>query len=313
MKFRLPRFDRNEGATPKTQSRDGAEQLVLGSEELIFLNAASLEYLRGLSPVEIERRLAEISVDEIESAAGIAAARRLLDEEGIVVVRNFLKSDQLSSADGAIAKVIDALAAASSDRNYENDEILVQSSEQVVSGYSALASHPKVVASVRPGADAGMVDVFNVDRLAGGQRDALRAPFRSRGILSLISEGDHRLEATNLNLYVNRGITSTRGFHADSFGKSLKGFVYLSDVTSLDDGPYCFVRRTHVDGLWRKANKKISELAEAKTEAPFIDVSMAVPILAARGSLILSDQAGVHRGIPQAPGAERRVLVMRYK
>jgi hypothetical protein len=313
MKFRLPTFDRNERAAPKTQSREEARQPVLGSEELIFLNSASLEYLRGLSTAEIERRLAEISVDEIDSAAGVAAASKLLEDEGIVVVRNFLNADQLSSADEAIARVMNALAAGSPDRNYEDDEILVQSSQQVVSGYTALASHPKVVAVVRPGADAGMVDVFNVDRLAGNKRDTLRAPFRSPGILTLIAEGDHRLEAKNLNLYVNRSITKTRGFHADSFGKSLKGFVYLSDVTSLDDGPYCFVRRTHVDGLWRSANKKISELAEAKTEAPFIDVSMAVPILAPRGSLILSDQAGVHRGIPQAQDAERRVLVMRYK
>lgn len=340
MKFRLPWFNRNEGPVfAQARSPDLVEQLtaaveqrcappaqpattppavepvapVFGQEELIFLNAAALDYLHGLSTAEIERRMTEISVDEIETAAGIKAGSKLLEAEGIVIVRNFLDSDQLSSADEAIAKVTDALAAASSDRNYEDDEILVQSSQPVVSGYNALASHPKAVATVRRGADAGMVDVFNVDRLAGSQRDLLRAPFSGQGILSLIAEGDHPLEAKNLNLYVNRGITQTRGFHVDSFGKTLKGFVYLSDVTSLDDGPYCFVRRTHVDGPWRKANQKISELAQAKTEAPFVNISMAVPVLAPRGSLILSDQAGVHRGIPQAPGAERRVLVMRYR
>lgn len=347
MKLRLPRFERNKSAVhAQAESPDLAKQLtavpaeaqpsaavaqkpaapaestsptpkpvapVFGSEELILLNSASLEYLRGLTVTEIERRVAEISVDEIETAAGIEAASVMLEKEGIVIVRNFLDSVQLRSADEAITKVIDALAAATSDRNYESDEILVQSSQPVVSSYSALASHPKAVATIRQGADAGMVDVFNVDRLAGSQRDVLRAPFSGQGILSLMAEGDRPLEAKNLNLYVNRGITQTRGFHADSFGKTLKGFVYLGDVTSLDDGPYCFVRRTHVDGLWRKANQKISELAQARTEAPFVDISMAVPVLASRGSLILSDQAGVHRGMPQAPGAERRVLVMRYR
>ena len=132
-------------------------------------------------------------------------------------------------------------------------------------------------------------------------------------LLRLFTSDDAPLQAENLNLYLNRSVTSTRGFHADSHGKTLKGFVYLSDVHSLDDGPYCFVRRSHVDGPWRLEKQKISELAAATTEAPFVDVTMAVPVIASRGSLILSDQAGIHRGIPQAPGAERCVLVMRYR
>ncbi|GGA40960.1 hypothetical protein GCM10011499_08170 [Pelagibacterium lentulum] len=322
MKLRFPRFDRNESvsaATPApmtepetSQPPTESEAPILGPDELALLNAAALDYLRGLSLEDIQRRVDAVSVDEIETEAGIETASKLLEDEGIVIVRDFLDQTQLKSADGAIARVVNALEASSPERNYEDDDILVQSAERVATSYTAMASHQKTVATIRRGADAGMVDVFNVDRLAGDERNALRAPFVSEGLLRLIIEGDNPPEAKNLNLYVNRGITHTRGFHADSFGKSLKGFVYLSDVVSLDDGPYCFVRRTHVDGPWRRANQKISELAQAKTESPFIDVGMAIPVLAPRGSLILSDQAGVHRGIPQAAGAERRVLVMRY-
>jgi len=322
MKLRFPRFDRSENTSrvtsssptdPKTSTTSGgSEQPVFGTEELAFLNAAALDYLRSLSLADLRRRVDAVSVDEIDTTAGVAAASELLEKEGIVIVRGFLDQTRLRSADGAILRAMDALDAASPERNYEDDDILVQSAERVATSYTAMASHPKTLATIRRGADAGMVDVFNVDRLAGDQRDALREPFVSEGLLKLIAEGENPPEAKNLNLYVNRDITHTRGFHADSFGKSLKGFVYLSDVKSLDDGPYCFVRRTHVDGPWRKANQKISELAQAKTESPFIDISMAVPVLAPSGSLILSDQAGIHRGIPQAPGAERRLMVMRY-
>lgn len=333
MKFRFPKFasaknNKSESVAigdavaqrvvptsnlPKPSVSGNISETVFDAADIDTFNAATLDYLRSLSIAEMQRRVAEVSVPEIETTAGIHAASRLLETEGIVIVPGFLNDQQLGSAQRAVERVFGALAVAKDTENFEDDEVLVQSKRPLVKGYSALSSHPKVVVSVRTGADEGMIDVFNVDRLVGDQRNVLRAPFGGEGILSLVAEANNRLEAENLNLYVNRSITHTRGFHVDSYIKSLKGFVYLSDVESLDDGPYCFVRRTHVDSIWRKANQKISELAVAKTEAPFIDVSMAVPVVAARGSLILSDQAGIHRGIPQKIGAERRVLVMRYR
>lgn len=333
MKLRFPRFagaKRHNSETAATEApmariveptsnlskpatSSNQPDVVLDAADIDEFNSATLNYLRSLSTAEMQRRVNEVSVKNIETSAGIHAASRLLETEGIVIVPGFLNDRQLDSAQEAVKRVFRALEVAAGRENFEDGDVLVQSTHPLVKGYSALSSHPKVVVSVRTGADEGMIDVFNVDKLAGDQRDELRAPFSGEGILALVAEADNRLEAENLNLYVNRSIIHTRGFHVDSYTKSLKGFVYLSNVKSLDEGPYCFVRRTHLDGIWRKANQKISELAAAKTEAPFIDVSMAVPVVAPRGSLILSDQAGIHRGIPQKMGAERRVLVMRYR
>lgn len=301
-----------ESSTKATKQAVPPESPYLGAEELKFLNNASLEFLRSLPTEELVNRVDAVSVETIEDEEGLKIASELLDKEGIVIVKNFLDQEQLAAADEAIAKVSLALEQATEDQNYEDDELIVQSAVRVADSFRAMAEHPKSIATIRRGADAGMVDVFNIDRLVPNRREALRAPFTGSGLLSLIGESDDRPQAANLNLYVNRGITGTRGFHADSFGKSLKGFVYLTDVVSIDQGPYCFVRRTHKDGPWRRANMKISELAKSKTESPFIDISMATPVLAPRGSLILSDQAGIHRGIPQIPDAIRRVLVMRY-
>jgi hypothetical protein len=285
---------------------------VLGDRDLELLNTVALDYLRSLPVEEAQRRVDAISVNGVEDSKEYARAVKLLAEEGAVIVRDFLNPEQLSIADAACARISDALRCADSEHNFEDSDILVQSAKRVADNYRSMSSHPKVIVTIRRGPDAGMVDVFNIDRLAGNRRNDLRAPFVSKRQLDLINDGGGRQEATNLNLYINQGITRTRGFHVDAFHKSLKGFVYLNDITALDQGPYCFVRRSHQDGPWRKANQKISELAHAKTECPFIDLAMAVPALAPRGALVLSDQAGIHRGIPQHPNAERRVLVMRY-
>lgn len=285
----------------------------LDADDLRIFGDATLGYLRHLSSEEIENRLSNISLDAVTSESDLEQARDILRREGIVIVRNFLSDEAIELGETAASHVKDALIQASSGANIENDNILMQDAASNLSGYAALAAHPKTVISVRQGADAGMVDVFNVDRLLGAEQEILREPFQKKWLLELIAGRNAHLNAENLNLYLNRGIQKTRGFHADSYTTSLKGFVYLSDVTELGDGPYCFVRQSHVDGPWRKVNQQISKLAIAKTEAPFVDPSMIVPIIAPRGSFILSDQAGFHRGIPQSSTAERRVLVMRYK
>jgi hypothetical protein len=92
----------------------------------------------------------------------------------------------------------------------------------------------------------------------------------------------------------------------------MKAFAYLSDVKSLDDGPYCFVRKSVRDDAWRRANLAITSLTNVKTESPFVDLRQVTPILAPRGSLVVSDQSGFHRGVPQAANHERQVLVMSY-
>lgn len=117
----------------------------------------------------------------------------------------------------------------------------------------------------------------------------------------------------NLNLYINNSIKKTRGLHADSYDRTIKGFVYVTDVDSLEHGPYCYVKGTHLNSPWRKANKNISKRYQNKTESPFVDLLAVTPILGKKGTLVLSDQSGIHRGIPQEEGYIRKLLVMRYK
>ena len=153
-----------------------------------------------------------------------------------------------------------------------------------------------------------MIDIFNVDRLLGKSGYIIRKIFFKDWLINLLHKFNKPINPKNLNLYINHSITKTRGFHIDSNYRSIKGFVYLSDVNSLEDGPYCYVRGTHIDTLFKKVNNSVIGLKEA----PFVNPLKIVPVLGKKGTLILSDQSGIHRGIPQKQGSVRELLVMRY-
>ena len=152
-----------------------------------------------------------------------------------------------------------------------------------------------------------MIDIFNVDRLLEAIGKTLNNFFNSEWLLNVINFTNEKINPKNLNLYVNNSITKTRGFHVDSYYRSMKVFIYLTDVNCLDDGPYCFVKGTHVDNPLRKLNMIIGD-----KEAPLIDPLKIIPVFGKRGTLIISDQSGVHRGFPQSKGSLRELFVMRY-
>ena len=152
-----------------------------------------------------------------------------------------------------------------------------------------------------------MIDVFNVNRLLGKLGDEIYKVFLKDWLVDLLKNSNEPVNPKNLNLYINHSVTSTRGFHVDSNYRSIKGFIYLTDVNTIEDGPYCFVKGTHIDTPFSKVNKSLGE-----KEAPFINILDIIPVLGKKGTLILSDQSGIHRGIPQRIGSIREVLVMRY-
>ena len=158
-----------------------------------------------------------------------------------------------------------------------------------------------------------MIDIFNVDKWKGTIGDTLRPYFESKLIADVMNVGDSCPEARNLNLYLNTSVTSTRGFHVDSYSKQLKGFVYLEDCLSLEDGPYTYVKESHLESALRKINIQVSSVLPNKTETPFVSLQNIVPVLAKRGALVISDQGGSHRGFPQAPGHQRAVAVMNFR
>lgn len=273
------------------------------------INNDTVSYIRSLSSKELKDRSDSVSFDDLKNKK---AVRKTLDDSGIVIIKNFIPEDTIKKISSIVAELSSSIEdfLASDKRSIETEKILFQISNEKLSGYKELANHVKTVASVRQGQDKGMVDVFNVDYAFKELRSELRTTYEDSSILSIISNVDEKPQFTNLNFYFNSGVLSTRGFHADSFNKQLKAFIYLTDCFSLDDGPYTYVKESHKDSSYRAANKAISESLPNKTECPLIDHRKIIPVVGKAGSLVISDQSGFHRGFPQSEGHNRVVSVM---
>jgi len=161
------------------------------------------------------------------------------------------------------------------------------------------------------GRDTGMLDIFNageaiaeigelarIDVLQSAIRKAARTPVS--------------LETTNI--YINRSITNTRGFHADTYAEKFKVFVYLTDVPDIRYGPYTYVLRSHRPSKlsWmgrRVINKFRRRPANDCVKEPVEDVRH---FTGEAGSLIMSNQTGLHRGWPQEEGFSRMLISLSF-
>jgi hypothetical protein len=303
MKFNL--FGRHLSLTKK-----GICSITL--DDLLKINNDQLKYVKGLDQGEIARRLDSITVNDFKNKDLI---ERLLMDEGIVVIKNFIPDDALIGVDAEI----DYLCKASDDLMssgagfFQGEKLLIQAGHKKINGYADLQNHDKAIIDIRQGQDQGMIDVFNVDKWSAHFQFKIRPYFENDFLGNLGVVLGNGVSAKNLNLYLNRSIKKTRGFHVDSYRKQLKGFVYLTDCMSLGDGPYTYVVGSHKETPYSKINRAAAELMPNGTETPFVNLQKIIPIFAKRGSLVISDQGGSHRGFPQDESGRRAVAVMNYK
>lgn len=279
-------------------------------EDISRLNDNHLRYIRSLSNTDIRQRLDSITVVGLSTQAGRHEAADILRRNGIVVVSEFIPRTLCTAYRDALnVETQDYITKHTGV--FEDDRVLFQPGASPLKGYAALAGYSKPVINVRQGQDEGMIDIFNADRLVSREAQPLRDAMQDGAVLSTI--GDKSVEASNFNTYINTGITHTRGFHVDSYGTQLKAFLYLTDVLELDNGPYVFVKQSPHNASLRRMNRAIASGAPPSTEAPVLNPDDIVPVLAPEGSLVISDQCGIHRGFPQSPAGKRAIAVMNYK
>lgn len=185
--------------------------------------------------------------------------------------------------------------------------------------YSDMANKSKSVINCRgknANWDAGMVDIFNPESGFLPKFNDLKKLIENLQIpdlLNLVNPGKWALK--NTNIYFNKAVTKTRRFHVDDYShSSYKLFIYLSDVIDFEMGPYCYVKKSHLDSdIFKKINQSLCEILKVPlTDTLFLNLLNATPILGKRGSVILSSQSGAHRGYPQGAKAERLVAVFHY-
>jgi hypothetical protein len=216
-----------------------------------------------------------------------------LREKGIVIIEDYLSGDNCDELKNEIDRFLEQESTA-----WETGRV----------GRSKLAGRDEAVVNERSGEnDDGMLDIFNIDLEIEKVKDIKI----DSGIRDLISEVEREsFSPDNTNVYYNKEVTNTRDFHADSYGGQYKAFVYLTDVPDKRYGPFSYIPGSHKSSVMkRKSTSLLNNLkGDPSTDAIFYDQDKAIYCTAPKGTLIISNQAGYHRGTPQEKG-HTRVLV----
>ncbi len=285
---------------------------LLTLEDINYANDEILEYIRGLTKDDIDIRIRNVTCSLDEDVKKI---KEIIKENGIVIIPNFIPENlihKLSEDIGEVKKMVKLFI--KSGRSFKEErDVLFQQDESKVKGYRALSNYNKSIVNVRGGQDNGMVDIFNINKWYSSFENTLIPYYNHKIINNIILDQNKSIEIKNLNLYLNNGLIKTRGFHVDAYAKQMKSFIYLEDCLKLECGPYTYVKKSHLDSPFTKINKKISTGLWKETETPIILRENIVPALAKKGTMVISDQGGSHRGFPQAEGYNRTVAVMKFE
>lgn len=160
----------------------------------------------------------------------------------------------------------------------------------------------------RQGYDDGMIDIKNIDIVIPDILSSIKIDDIFLKLKSLSSE---TYEVESVHCYYNRGVVNTRVLHADSHAKSqFKAFIYLTDVIDEGDGPYCYVPGSSNFSFTRYFTIVSNYLTKKHvTDFDTEQNRKAMKKLCGRkGSLIVSNQNGAHRGWPQKEDRERMLI-----
>ncbi len=288
------------------------------------ISAGSPHLPRLLSGAEREAALDRLSVEFTalsRSKRAFLQAALILRRQGVLLVRQAVPPQPLRAINAEVNQLLEQLDTGQT-KQLESKAILNLPNKRRIKGYEnfvdveqAVINHRVRRPDGRSGSDAGMVDIFHPERLSDAMARAVTACLHERLISRLllaVSLMPMRVKCRNL--YLNRGVKDTRGYHCDGRSRKFKSFVFLTDVRDLGDGPYCYVPATHRDRLSWKRNRQFNEAQGLnRHEYSQLQGLDALPLLAYAGDMVISSQRGAHRGHPQHPSARRAVLVNMYQ
>lgn len=284
----------------------------LSSQDVDTINEDMVERILAHGEDHYKEKSTDIMLNHKDNNSQVEALNRI-EKDGIFVIPNYLDAATVDS----LCKTIEEISAIyvsklDDESSFENERAIVQRGLIIKKNYQELANSSKTVFNIRDGVDDGMIDIFNVDKIITDEIGA--------GVLNRI-KGDsflnqflksmpQPLTINNINSYVNTSVTKTRGFHFDSDNKQIKIFIYLTDVLDFGNGPYTFVKGTHQDSAYRSINNSLPKDSIPVNETPIVPFVNIYPVLAKKGSLIVSDQKGFHRGFPQSSNGVRRIITI---
>jgi len=267
--------------------------------------------------------IADLSLDASKlTTKDLDRAAAILDWHGVVVL-NGLVEPALSDAarheaDALVARVEQAVASPSD--HGETGNILWQVGGALFSGHKAILAQGRPLANLRSRergtTNGGLIDFFFLDHAARengwNALDACCGVLKGPPLAQIIAAVSSA-KPQQVNMLRNDSVTATRSLHIDNLDGSYKAFLYLSDVCGPEDGPYAYVPGSHrrLDLLKREARLNSLKGRPETNSYAFEGREISFPV--ERGTVIISCQSGVHRGMPQQEGASRTVLVGNYR
>ncbi len=159
------------------------------------------------------------------------------------------------------------------------------------------------------GPDKGMIDIYNIDKSIH-----LKLNYSTiENILKPITTCDIYL--TSIHAYINRSVENTRIYHVDNCQPVIyKAFIYLTHVSDKSFGPYSFIKNSDrfSPKVYYNLIKNLFVKKNRSTDMPSYNKEKEIIGTGHKGSLIISNQNGIHRGYPQAKGKERVAIVLNY-
>ncbi len=220
----------------------------------------------------------------------VNAYAKTLRKESIITIPNFMTEAECE----AIKKKVEALI-----KPYDKTTTLPSGTVVRIRGENKEGA-----------SDGGMLDVFYLDKTLPEVANI------DDSMLQEIVETTTKQKVVHYrrNAYINKEILNTRGYHIDNTQPIIfKAFIYLTDVTDTSFGPYSLIKGSHrfspyiyLNFVRNLFSKRVS------TDMPLNNQSKAYHAIGKKGTLILSNQNAIHRGLPQAPGKTRMALVFNY-
>jgi len=284
--------------------------------KLLRLTAVLLYPLMGWRRrVKIEQMMV---ADEEKDIA--QRASEILRKYGLVILPITVDVNTIDQGRDKVTQFISkAREAMGEEPHYSCEDYHVQDGLTLFDHYGALAAADRPVVYIRRGkTDDGFVDLFGVDevQLEGDELKNCIDVVSSdlvKEILKLASGVEYGRISTNI--YHHESVTSTRGLHLDSLNPQAKSFMMMSDIRSLEDGPYTYVPRSY---RWRRINglnlilNRFFRHPGADTDSTLVSDRLGLPMVATKGMVIISFQHGAHRGRPQGQEGRRTILVQSW-
>tara|TARA_R110002020_G_scaffold59538_4_gene162247 strand:+ start:3413 stop:4129 length:717 start_codon:yes stop_codon:yes gene_type:complete len=193
-------------------------------------------------------------------------------------------------------------------KEYDNFIVGYNRDKKTICPFST--AKPFITTRGHSGYDKNFVEMFRVDRLFEDEY-MLTIVKKTSNFLNkfLVCLGKKKISNLEFSIYWNKNV-DVRGFHRDVLVNNeskdvFKLFIYLTDVSNIEYGPYSYIEKTHNLEYCLQLGRELPMLAD-------LDISPKL-FLGKAGTSFISNQKGLHRGEPQLNGKTRMMFVCKAR